>query len=184
MADYKSQYNKFDIVRELLAQRYMITTLMVNINNLCYYLEGREKTLRELLPEDKRKKIQKSIRYLNEIEFDKFKLSAQYFNAMVSKYGSEAVGNACIIVDNYIKDNPDKQLSQSQINKRIKEYTIRCYGVMETKDYLAEAIKKSNQLDYKMIDNEAVARQYIASIPYYMRSINEGCKYLRERFNL
>lgn len=184
MADYKSQYNKFDVVRELLAQRYMITTLMVNINNLCYYLEGKEKALRELLPEDKRKKIQKSVKYLNEIEFDRFKLSAQYFNAMVNKFGSEAVTNACIILDNYIKDNPDKQPSQAQINKRIKEYTVRCSGVIETKDYLEEAIKKSNQLDYKLIDDEAIARQYIASIPFYMRSINEGCKYLTEKFNL
>ena len=50
MSNYSQKFNKFDLAREVLANRYMLTTLLVNINNLVYFLEGKEKALRELLP--------------------------------------------------------------------------------------------------------------------------------------
>ena len=59
--DYRNRYDKFKIATEILTNRYMLTTLMVNINNLCYYLEAREKTMRLLLPPEQRKKIHKTI---------------------------------------------------------------------------------------------------------------------------
>lgn len=182
--DYNLQYNKFDVVRELLTNRYMLTTLLVNINNICYYLEGKEKALRELLPEDKRNKIRKSIKFKDSIEFDTFELSNRYFNALSNKFGYEAVTNSCILMDKYIKDNPDKQLSQMQINKRIKEYTTRAKVIIDTKEYIAKAIENANQIDYRLIDNETLARQYIASIPYYLRGVNEGCQYLKGKFDI
>jgi len=184
--DYKSTYNKFDIVREILANRYMLTSLLVNINNLCYFLEGKEKAIQALLSEESKQKIKKTIKYKNEIEFDMFKISGQYYNALVKRYGAEAVTNACIMLDSYIKDNiiNKKQPSQFTINRLLKEYTQRCKTISDTKDYLAEATRKANQVDYKLIDDETLARQYIASIPFYMRAVNEGCKYLYEKFNI
>ena len=63
MSNYSQKFNKFDLAREVLANRYMLTTLLVNINNLVYFLEGKEKALRELLPEDKRKGLHKVIKF-------------------------------------------------------------------------------------------------------------------------
>ena len=63
MSNYSQKFNKFDLAREVLANRYMLTTLLVNINNLVYFLEGKEKALRELLPEDKRKALHKVIKF-------------------------------------------------------------------------------------------------------------------------
>ena len=75
MSNYGQKFNKFDLAREVLANRYMLTTLLVNINNLVYFLEGKEKALRELLPEDKRKALHKVIKFRDTIEFDMFELS-------------------------------------------------------------------------------------------------------------
>ena len=71
MTDYKLQYNKFDIVRELLTQRYILTTMWVNINNLAYFMEGKEKAVRALLSEESKQKIRKTIKYKDTIEFDR-----------------------------------------------------------------------------------------------------------------
>ena len=48
--DYRNKYDKFKIATEILTNRYMLASLLVNVNNLCYYLEAREKTMRDLLP--------------------------------------------------------------------------------------------------------------------------------------
>lgn len=184
MADYKLQYNKFDIVRELLAQRYILTTMWVNINNLAYFMEGKEKAVRALLSEESRQKLRKSIKYKDTIEFDRFEISSRYYNALINKFGVESVTNGSILLDNYIKDNIDKQLSQSKINKLLKEYVTGYKSSIDVNEYLKTAISITKSVDYKMIDKEEIARQYIAGVPYYMRSIDKGCIYLKDKFNI
>ena len=88
-----------------------------------------------------------------------------------------------LIID-YIKEHPQKKLSQQQINKKIREYCERYSAVDMTKEYLIEAIKNATKIDYKLIDNPTIARQYRMGVPFYMRSLDEGCKYLKEKFNL
>ena len=184
MSNYSQKFNKFDLAREVLANRYMLTTLLVNINNLVYFLEGKEKALRELLPEDKRQALHKVIKFRDTIEFDMFELSNRYFNALSNKFKPDVVSSACVLLDDYIKEHPQKKLSQQQINKKIREYCERYNAVDMTKEYLTEAIKNATKIDYKLIDNPTIARQYIMGVPFYMRSLDEGCKYLKEKFDL
>lgn len=184
MTDYKLQYNKFDIVRELLTQRYILTTMWVNINNLAYFMEGKEKAVRALLSEESKQKIRKTIKYKDTIEFDRFEISSRYYNALISKFGIEAVTNGAILLDNYIKDNMDKTLTQTRVNKLLKEYALGYKSSIDTNAYLKTAIEITKDVDYKMIDKEEIARQYIAGIPFYMRSIDKGCLYLKEKFNI
>lgn len=184
MSNYKDKYNKFDIVRELLAQRYMITSLMVNINNLCYYLELKEKELRELIPEDKRNKIRKTIKYNDAIQFNNFEISSRYYNALVNKFGSLNVSNATILLDEYLKRNIDKSFTQNTINKKLKEYATQLEHNTDVNTELDKAIREAVQVDYTLIDNVTLARQYIAGIPFYLRTVDKGCIYLKEKFNI
>ena len=113
-----------------------------------------------------------------------FELSNRYFNALSNKFKPDVVSSACVLLDDYIKEHPQKKLSQQQINKKIREYCERYSAVDMTKEYLTEAIKNATKIDYKLIDNPTIARQYIMGVPFYMRSLDEGCKYLKEKFNL
>lgn len=181
--DYRNKYDKFKIATEILVNRYMLTALLVNVNNLCYYLEGREKAIRLLLPEDKRNKIRKTIQYRDSVEFDKFNVSSRFFNALVHKYGAEVVSYSCVQLDSYLKKTA-KEYSASEIRKRIKEYAETYTNKRKASDALADAINITMSMDYKLIDTEELARQYIEGTPWYERDISEGCKYLKDKFNL
>lgn len=181
--DYRNRYDKFQIATEILTNRYMLVALTVNINNLCYYLEAREKVIRQLLPEDKRKAIHNTIQYKDSIEFDRFTISSRFFNALVHKYGAEVVSYSCVQLDNYLKKTA-KEYSPPEIRKRIKEYAEMYTNKRKASDTLAEAINITMSMDYKLIDTPELARQYIEGTAWYERDISEGCKYLKEKFNL
>lgn len=181
--DYRNKYDKFKIATEILTNRYMLASLLVNVNNLCYYLEAREKTMRELLPPEKRKKLHKTIQYKDSVEFDRFSISSRYFNALVHKYGAEVVSYSCVQLDSYLKKTA-KEYSPDEIRKRIKEYAEMYTHKKKASDALADAINIAVSMDYKLIDTKEVALQYIEGTPWYERDISEGCKYLKDKFNL
>lgn len=181
--DYRNKYDKFKIATEILTNRYMLTSLLVNVNNLCYYLEAREKTMRALLPEAQRKAIRKTIQYKDTIEFDRFKVSSRFFNALVHKYGAEVVSYSCVQLDSYLKKTA-KEYSPPEIRKRLKEYAEMYSHKRKASDALADAINITMSMDYKLIDSKEIALQYIEGTPWYERDISEGCKYLKDKFNL
>lgn len=182
--NYIDKYTRFNIAQGILTNRYMLTALLVNVNNLCYYLEAREKTLRELLPKETRKTIHQDIQYQDTVEFDEFKISGRYFNALSKQFGYDAVSEACVLMTTHIRRNLDKKFSQPQINKKLKEYCIKVSSLNEVNEDLGKAILATKSIDYRLINDEATARQYIKGVPIYMQSLDEGCQYLKERFNL
>lgn len=181
--DYRNKYDKFKIATEILTNRYLLTTLLVNVNNLCYYLEAREKTMRLLLPEEQRKKLHQTIQYRDTIEFDRFKVSSRFFNAMVHKYGAEVVSYSCVQLDRFLKNN-GKEYSPPKIREKLKSYAEVYSHKCKASDILADAINTTLLMDYKLIGTPELARQYIEGTPWYERDISEECKYLKEKFNL
>ena len=181
--DYRNKYDKFKIATEILTNRYMLTALLVNVSNLCYYLEAREKTMRLLLPKEQRDKIHKTIKYRDTVEFDRFKVSSRFFNAMVHQYGAEVVSYSCVQLDSYLKRTA-KDYSPAEIRKRLREYADIYTHKKKASDALADAINIAVSMDYKLIDSEEIARQYIEGTPWYERDISEGCKYLKDKFNI
>lgn len=181
--DYRNKYDKFKIATEILVNRYMLTALLVNVNNLCYYLEAREKTMRALLPPEQRKTIQKTIQYKDTIEFDRFKVSSRFFNALVHKYGAEVVSYGCVQLDKFLK-NHNKEYTPAVVRKKLREYVDAYFHKRRASDELADAINLTMSMDYKMIDTPEVARQYIEGTPWYQRDISPECKYLKDKFNL
>lgn len=181
--NYKDRYSKFNIATEILVNRYLLTTVLTSLHNVCYYLEGREKAMRELLPEDKKQKIRRTLQYQDEIQFDRYKISARYFNAKVKKYGAEPVAYASVQLDDYLRKT-GKQYSERNLHHLFENYCKVFIGRKKAKNMLADDIQKALAIDYRMIDNEVTARQYIEGTPWYKRSIDEGCNYLRERFKI
>ena len=175
---YKDLYNKFNIVNELLVNRYMLTVLLTNVFNLIDLLETKERTLKKLLPKEEQKLI-KPIK--DTIEFNNFKLSNKQYQALLNEYGAEVVSNACVILDKYIETSgktlqrPDKKLKEWAINLAMKE---------KLSDHLADMTKVITNIDYRDIDTIELARSYIKGIPVYLRTVDEGCIYLKEKFNL
>lgn len=175
---YKDLYNKFSITHELLVNRYMLTVLLTNIFNLIDLLETKERTLKKLLPKEEQKLI-KPIE--DTIEFNNFSISNKLYQSLLNEYGAEVVTNACVILDKYIETSgkplqrPDKKLKEWAINLAMKE---------KLSDHLADMTKVITNIDYRDIDTIELARSYIKGIPIYLRTVDEGCIYLKEKFNL
>lgn len=180
---YKKMYDKFQVATEILTNRYLINAILVNQNNIMYYLEERLKLERSLVPEDVRKKLQSGLRYRDNVAFDRFTISARRFNALVKKYGAEVVSKSCIILDKHLK-TMNKEYMDSTIQKRLNEIIDVQMGKKRASECLDEAIAITMAMDYKLINDEATARQYIKGTPWYKQSIDEGCIYLKEKFDI
>ena len=175
---YKDLYNKFLITHELLVNRYMLSVLLTNVFNLIELLETKERTLKKLLPKEEQKLI-KPIK--DTIEFNNFTLSNKQYQALLNEYGAEIVSNACVILDKYIQSS-GKNIKQPY--KKLKEWAINLAMREKLSDYNSTICQAITAIDYHDIDNIDNARKYIQGTPVYMRNIDEGCKYLKERFNL
>ena len=175
---YKDLYNKFNIVHELLVNRYMLTVLLTNVFNLIDLLETKERTLRKLLPKEE----QNSIKPIEDtIEFNNFTLSNKQYQALLNEYGAEVVTNACVILDKYIQTS-GKNIKQPY--KKLKEWAINLAMRDKLSDYNSTICQAITNIDYHDIDTIENARKYIQGTPVYLRNIDEGCKYLKEKFNL
>lgn len=175
---YKDLYNKFSITHELLVNRYMLSVLLTNVFNLIELLETKERTLKKLLPKEEQKLI-KPIK--DTIEFNNFTLSNKQYQALLNEYGAEVVSNACVILDKYIQSS-GKNIKQPY--KKLKEWAINLAMREKLSDYNSIICQAITAIDYHDIDTIDNARKYIQGTPVYMRNIDEGCKYLKERFNL
>lgn len=175
---YKDLYNKFNITHELLVNRYMLSVLLTNIFNLIELLETKERTLKKLLPKEEQRLI-KPIK--DTIEFNNFTLSNKQYQALLNEYGAEVVSNACVILDKYIQSS-GKNIKQPY--KKLKEWAINLAMREKLSDYNSTICQAITAIDYQDIDTIENARKYIQGTPVYMRNIDEGCKYLKGKFNL
>lgn len=178
---YKNTYNRFQIAHELLVNRYMLTVLLTNVFNLIDLVQTKEKSLTKLLDKETRKQIEKQKNIQDTIEFNNFSISNKLYQSLLNEYGAEVVTNACVILDKYIETSgktlqrPDKKLKEWAINLAMKE---------KLSDHLADMTKVITNIDYRDIDTIELARSYIKGIPVYLRTVDEGCIYLKEKFNL
>lgn len=175
---YKNIYNKFNIANELLVNRYMLSVLLTNVFNLIDLLETKEKTLKRLLPKEEQKNI-KPIK--DTIDFNNFSLSNKQYQALLNNYSAEVVSNACVILDKYIQTS-GKNFKHPY--KKLKEWAINLAMKEKLSDYNSTICQAVTAIDYHDIDTKENARRYIQGTPFYLRNIDEGCKYLKEKFDL
>lgn len=178
---YKDTYTKLNVVHELLVNRYMLTVLLTNTYNLIELLNAKEKRLSFLLDEQAQKKIKKDINISNVIQFNNFNLTSKQYEILVNEYGHEVIADACVILDKYIETSGRNIKSPY---KKLKEWAVNLAMKERISQYNSTICQAITAIDYHDIDNRENALKYIQGTPFYMRNVDAGCKYLKEKFNL
>lgn len=176
----KKFISNLDIAKELVINRYMLSSLLTNVFMLLDKVEEKERRISRILKEKKLRRTM-STRTAEMVNFTMFSIRASQYRALCNEFGNEIAANACVITDTYMKKTGTTYKDPYQ--------KIRTWGIilaMKEKlgDYTNELASKILDFDYELIDNEDQAKQYIKAMPKYMRNIDKGCKYLREKFNL
>lgn len=177
---YKDLYNKMNIVHELLVNRYMLSVLLTNVFNLIEIQQNKERLLTNLLDEKDKKKFNRTPP-VDDIEFNNFKISNKFYQRLIKEYGAEVVTNACVILDKYIETTGKKP---KRVDMKLKDWAIKLAMQDRLSNYTSTICQAITQIDYHDIDTVENARKYIQGTPSYLRNIDEGCKYLKEKFNL
>ena len=171
---------KLDIYRELLTNRYLLTTILINMYSLMDNIKVQEKIISKVLSVNEKKAIEELQTTREVIQFEYFSLSAKQYQALVNKYNPEIVTDCCVILDGYCK------LGKTYKNIYKKLYTL-C-DEMSKKEQISndlnQMITTLRAMDYTLIEDIELAKKYIKATPEYIRNIDKGCKYLKEKFNL
>lgn len=179
--EYKKLYNKFNITHELLVNRYMLSVILTNLYTLIDAVQSKDRTLSKLIDKKTYNSIVKQQQEINTIEFGYFTITDKQYRILVGEYGLEVVSNACVILDKYIQNlgrplkNPYKKLREWAINLSMKE---------RLSEYTSTITQAITSVNYEQIEDINMARQYIAGVPSHLRTLDEGCKYLKEKFNI
>lgn len=171
---------KLDMYRELLTNRYLLTTILVNMYSLMDNIKVQEKIISKVLSVNEKKEIEELQSKREVIQFEYFNLSAKQYQALVTEYKPEIVTDCIVILDGYYK------IGKSYKNNYKKLKTL-C-DEMSKKEQISKDLDKMiyalRSMDYTLIEDIEVAKKYIKATPEYIRNIDKGCIYLRERFNL
>lgn len=171
---------KLDIYRELLTNRYLLTTILINIYSLMDNIKLQDKIISKVLSVKDKKELEQLQSERELIQFEYFSISSKQYRALVDKFNPEIVTDCCVILDGYYK------IGKTYKNNYKKLYTL-CDEMIKkeriSKD-LNQIITTLRAMDYTLIDNIELAKKYIKATPEYIRNIDKGCKYLMEKFNL
>lgn len=171
---------KLDIYRELLTNRYLLTTILINVYSLIDNIKLQDKIITKVLSVKDKKELEKLQSERELIQFEYFSISAKQYQALVNKFNPEIVTDCCVILDGYYK------IGKTYKNNYKKLYTL-CDEMIKkeriSKD-LNQIITTLRAMDYTLIDDIELAKKYIKATPEYIRNIDKGCKYLMEKFNL
>lgn len=171
---------KLDIYRELLTNRYLLTTILINVYSLIDNIKLQDKIITKVLSVKDKKELEQLQGERELIQFEYFSISAKQYQALVNKFNPEIVTDCCVILDGYYK------IGKTYKNNYKKLYTL-CDEMIKkeriSKD-LNQIITTLRAMDYTLIDDIELAKKYIKATPEYIRNIDKGCKYLMEKFNL
>lgn len=177
----KDMYTKLDIARELLANRYLLSTVLVNLSNLIDLINERDKVISSSLSKDKQKELRQIKKKSKLIEFEHFAITTSQYNALIKQFPPEVINDACIILDKHIAEtghyysNPYMKLKQWAISLALKE---------RLSDYASSIVLSTREIDYRIIDNKELAMKYYYATPEWKREIDEACIYLNNKFNI
>lgn len=178
-------YNKFrirlDIQRELIANRYLLNAILVNIFAIEDRLREKEKLFERVMSARDKQKLKQINKSTEVITFDNFELPMVQYQALCNTYSPEVVTDAVILLDRYIKTNA-KPL-KSYYNK-LKTLCDTLKKKQQLKEHFNQVMGAINSLDYTEIETKEQAQAYIAGLPSHLKNIDKGAEELRQRFNL
>lgn len=181
MANRDNMITRLDIAKELLANRYLLSTVLVNLSNLIDLINERDKILSNVIPKDKQKELKRIKDKSKLIEFEHFAITTSQYRALLNQFEPEIINDACIILDNHIATtghyykNPYTKLKQWAISIALKD---------RLSNHSANILQATRKIDYHIIDEKELAYKYYYATPEWRRSIDEGCIYLKDKFNI
>lgn len=195
MSKLENKLGSVDLVKELLINRYLLSSILSSLYRIQQandynfkVLMGQakekknEKKENPLTPKERKeiRKEKKRVLELNIIRFEKFAITVEQYDALVKEYGVEIVTEACVLLDGYLR-NTNRDLKDSY--KKLKEWAI--HQAMKNRiNEIRTDIMQATSISYKDIEDKTTALKYIKSVPSHRRNIDSGVKYLIAKFNL
>lgn len=195
----KTQLERMDIARELMANRYLLNAIIASLyriqlqfdHNFTLLYEGmkkkgwiRKEEKKERSKERiKRKELPKEKVLTTEgrIEFEKFSLTGSQYQALITEYGVDIVTEACILMDGYLRNTLKRP---KDTYKKLKSWAIHLAMKNRLNDIRRDIEVISTEIDPNTIEDRDTAMKYIANVPSHIRNIDPGVRALTEKFNL
>lgn len=171
---------KLDIYRELLTNRYLLSTILVNIYGLMDNIKVQEKIIGKVLSVNEKRKLQDLQTKRELINFEYFSISAKQYQALVNEYNPEIVTDCCVLLDGYYKIGRNYKNNYKKLKSLCDEISKK----EQISNELNKMINTLRAMDYTLIEDIETAKRYVQATPEYMRNIDKGCKYLIDKFNL
>lgn len=195
----KEQLEQMNIARELLINRYMLSVILSNLfamdKKIAYFLDQDIKQRRQEIKQEKkeekesnkvkekRKEINKEKKkaFTETIQFERFSITSEQYQALVNEYGVEVTTDACVFLDGYLKETG---LQVKDYYRKLKQWAIHLVMRDRLSSIRRDIQKITQDIDYKTIEDKDTARKYIISVPDHMRNIDPAVKYLVEKFDI
>lgn len=188
--------SNYDIARELLVNRYMLSCVLSNLYKMQEIMnynfsvmngkirkeQNNEKKENPQTPKERKEnKKEKKLLQGGIVDFEKFSITDKQYKALVREYGIEIVTESCMLLDGYLKTT-NRSLKDNF--KKLKGWAISLSMKRRLNNMRNSMLMSKNSLDYKAIEEKKDALSYINSVPDYRRNIDKGVKYLVEKFEL
>lgn len=188
------EVNRLNIAHELMANRYLLSVVVAQLANLedsvallsaTFSKKERKETKEQekfshTLSKEKEKKEKKE-RNTTKVNFTYFSLTGKQFQSLVKGYGANVATDACVMMDYLIGT---KHCTYKNTYRKVKELAEQ----FKTRDNLYnrthEMARITRSVDYHLIETKEDAMKYIFSTPSYYRNIDEGVKYLVDKFSI
>lgn len=188
------ELNKLNIAHELMANRYLLSVLVTQLSSIedtlanlsANFSKKERKETKEqekfshTLSKEKEKKEKKE-RNTPKVEFTYFTLTGKQFESLTKSYGANVASDACVMMDYLIGT---KHCTYKNTYRKVKEIAEQ----FKTRDNLYnrthETARLIRSVDYHLIETKEEAMKYIYSTPSYYRNLDEGVKYLSEKFSI
>lgn len=170
-----------ELKSEILFNRYIMNTLLVNVFTLMDVLRDYNKVIGKYVTLKDRDKLKKIFTNKDSIAFEYFDLTPPQYERLLNEYGSDALTKAAIVFDGYIKRTGRKP---KNVYKKIQEICSNISKQIVVKEKVEQLVQETLSIDVESITTKELAEQYIKCKPEYLRNIDSNCTYLKEKFNL
>lgn len=182
---YKNSSPYLDIAKELLTNRYILNTILINQLTILDYLNdlGRTFSSNKETKEKAISNIKKKTRNNehNYIKFEHFTIGKRAYKGLIKQFGIEVTQESIILLDSHIKHS-HKRYKKPIV--KLREFCKWLKIQQRVSDEVDRVIQESRDSDYTLIEDRDLAFKYCIHIPEWQRGYHKGYKYLVDKFKL
>lgn len=195
----KVQLERMDIARELMANRYLLNSVIASLYRIQLQFDHNFQLLVDIMKKKgwiekeqkkestkeriKRKRLpkEKVLTTEGQVEFEKFSLTGSQYRALIAEYGVDIVTEACILMDGYLRRTLKRP---KDTYRKLKDWAIHLAMKNRLNDIRKDIEVISTEIDPDTIEDRETAMKYVANVPSHIRNVDPVVKALTEKFNL